>query len=203
MEEHESEQSPQFLPGISEIFDWHWTIVPAIGMNFGEKRDIPDERPEHGILPLSSVWIGRSDVCDFLPKLTDVFWRYGGGPNQEGDERHHQNQSWSKYLNSELERFAFKPESIPTAIDISVLMQVSREATTLLPTSMPKPAVVPTPDGTVELEWRKSRIHLRIAFYGTSAYVWIDNLDTGEFLQGSLEQCRGLVWDVASRMSES
>jgi hypothetical protein len=109
--------------------------------------------------------------------------------------------SWQVALVRRLREIAVSNLGNNLPIPADVFTQVIRESMSLLPWRMSIPAVVPTDEGTIELEWRKSRIHLRIVFYGSAAYVWIDNHASGQFIHGSLDESREIVTDTLRQMS--
>jgi hypothetical protein len=92
---------------------------------------------------------------------------------------------WEGDLERRLTEILLQPSE--SSVSFAVLLQVSKEAPLLLPPEIPPPAVVPTEDGFVELEWRKSRIHLRLCFSGSNSYAWIDRPSGNGFVHGPME----------------
>jgi hypothetical protein len=112
-------------------------------------------------------------------------------------------RTWSDYLRSDLESIAIGGRSDASSVSLRVMFQVINETAVLLPQNMPRAAVVPTDGEGVELEWRKSKIHLRLVFNGATTYVWMDDLATGVFHHGYLEEVRAELSEALERMSRA
>lgn len=160
-----------------------------------EPIDVPIDAESHEFV----IWIGASDGWKRIAEDSENYSLLNSTDFVNIHNLHviAGDVGWFSAMSKEVEMLALKG-----AISLDAMFQVLKSAKTLIPSRMPTAAVVPTRLGAVELEWRKALIHLRLVFDGRTIYVWMDNLENGDFVNGGIDEVGEILPLALQRMSE-
>lgn len=118
-------------------------------------------------------------------------------PDQSNEER----RSWAGAFNLRLSQLSTMFSAGTLLISLDALRHVATEAPQIIPNELHPPAIVPTDEGYIELEWRMGQVHVRVAFDGGDGFVWIDDMESDEFESGTLARMRERLRDSLRAMS--